>query len=152
MEFFGAGKELRRFNQLFAEIEAVYHEMAWKLGLSDSAERILYAICNLGVPCLLSDIVSFSGISKQTINSALRKLKQEGVLRLETIGGRKKQVFLTEEGERLVRQTAMQIIAIENEIYSGWTEEELSLYLALTQKYLSELKEKTKDLKRREDV
>ncbi|WP_418703756.1 MarR family winged helix-turn-helix transcriptional regulator [Anaerotignum faecicola] len=151
MEFFGAGKELRRFNQLFAEIEAVYHEMAWKLGLSDSAEQILYAICNLGVPCLLSDIVSFSGISKQTINSALRKLEQEGVLRLETIGGRKKQVFLTEKGERLVRQTAMQIIAIENEIYSGWTEEELSLYLALTQKYLSELKEKTKDLKRREE-
>ena len=50
-----------------------------------------------------------------------------------------------------MRQTAMQIIAIENEIYSGWTEEELSLYLALTQKYLSELKEKTKDLKRREE-
>ena len=152
MEFFGAGKELRRFNQLFAEIEAVYHEMAWKLGLSDSAEQILYAICNLGVPCLLSDIVRFSRMSKQTINSALRNLERDGVLRLETIGGRKKQVFLTENGERLVWQTAMQVIEIENEIYKGWTEEEISSYLSLTQKYLSEIREKTKELKRREDV
>ena len=46
MEFFGAGKELRRLNQLLSEIDAVYHEMAWRLGLSDSAEGILYAICN----------------------------------------------------------------------------------------------------------
>ena len=94
MELFGVGKELRRFNQLLSEIEAVYHEAAWKLGLSNSAEQILYAICNLGVPCLLSDIVRFSGMSKQTINSA---------------------------------------------------------YLSLTQKYLSEFKEKTKELKRREN-
>lgn len=151
MELFGVGKELRRFNQLLSEIEAVYHEAAWKLGLSNSAEQILYAICNLGVPCLLSDIVRFSGMSKQTINSALRNLERDDVLHLETIGGRKKQVFLTEKGEHLVWQTAMQMIEIENEIYSGWTEEEISVYLSLTQKYLSEFKEKTKELKRREN-
>ena len=28
MGFFGAGKELRKFNQLLAEIDAVYHETA----------------------------------------------------------------------------------------------------------------------------
>ena len=151
MDFFGAGKELRRFNQLLAEIEVAYHEAAWKLGLSDSAERILYAICNLGAPCLLSEIVRFSGTSKQTINSALRNLEKDGILRLETTGGRKKQVFLTEEGESLVRKTAMQVVEIENEIYSGWTEAELRLYLELTQRYLCEFREKTRDLKRREN-
>ena len=44
------------------------------------------------------------------------------------------------------------VIEIENEIYKGWTEEEISSYLSLTQKYLSEIREKTKELKRREDV
>ncbi len=149
MEFFGAGKELRRLNQLLSEIDAVYHEMAWRLGLSDSAEGILYAICNLGTPCLLSDIICFSGMSKQTINSALRNLERDGVLRLESMG-RKKQVFLTEDGERLVRQTAMQVIEMENEIYKGWSKEEISFYLSLTEKYLSEIRERTKELKRRE--
>lgn len=150
MEFFGAGKELRRFNRLLSEIDAVYHEMAWKLGLSDSAERILYAICNLGTPCLLSDIVRFSGMSKQTINSALRNLERDGVLRLESMDGRKKQVFLTEDGERLAWQTAMQVVEMENEIYKGWTKEEISVYLSLTEKYLSEIRKRTKELKRRE--
>lgn len=145
-------KEVKRFNQMIAEIDTVYHETAWKLGLSDSAQQILYAICNLGTPCLLSEIIAFSGIRKQTINSALRKLEKEGMLRLSAGEGRKKQVMLTEAGEKLAEETAMQIVRIENEIYGGWEKEELELYLALTQRYLTAFQEKTKDLKRREEV
>lgn len=69
---------MKRFNYLTTEIDAAYHEAALKLGLSDSAMLILYAICNSGDECPLSDIPHLSGISKQTVNSALRKLEHEG--------------------------------------------------------------------------
>ena len=144
-----AGNEWKKFNQLTCEIEGIYHEASWKLGLSDSAQRILYAICNLGDPCFLSDVIRFSGISKQTINSALRKLEGEEILTVTATGGRKKQISLTEKGRTLARETVMQIIRIEDEIYSGWTEEERRLYLELTQRYFEAFREKIRDLKGR---
>ena len=152
MKFVGAIKELRCFNQMVSEIDAVYHETAKNLGLSDSEQHILYAICNLGTPCLLSEIVRFSATSKQTINSAMRKMEREGILVLEAASGRKKQVLLTEKGEKLLQETVLQVVEIENEIYDEWSEEKVAIYLELTQEYLTTFREKTKNIKRREEV
>ena len=43
-----SSKELRRLNYLMGETNAAYHEAALRLGLSDSAMRILYAVCDRG--------------------------------------------------------------------------------------------------------
>ena len=74
-----ASKEMRRFNYLIVETDAVYHEAALKLGLSDSALQILYTVCDYdgGDACPLQEISRRTGISKQTINSAIRKLEKE---------------------------------------------------------------------------
>ena len=91
--------DLKRFNCLTAEIDAVYHDAALRLGLSDSALMILYTVCTYGESCLLYDITRLSGVSKQTIHSALHKLADEGVVYLEPVSGRKKRVCLTETGK-----------------------------------------------------
>ena len=49
-------KEIKRYNHLISEIDAVYHEISLKFGLSDSALIILYTICEHGDSCLLRDI------------------------------------------------------------------------------------------------
>lgn len=134
----------KRINYLVREIDAAYHEAAWRLGLSDSAMSILYTICLNGDHCPLGDIVSLSNISKQTINSALRKLEESGAV--ETRGTKKKQVYLTEAGKALAQNSALRILNIENEIYDSWSSAELESYIALTEKYLSEFKEKMKKL------
>ena len=137
-------EQTKRFNNLTSEINAAYHEAARKLGLSDSAMSILYTICLNGDSCSLSDIVTLSGISKQTINSALRKLEKSGVA--ETRGGKKKQVHLTEAGKALAQNSALRILNIENEIFDSWPSAEFERYIALTEKYLSAFKEKIKEL------
>lgn len=139
-------EEMKRFNYLATEIDAAYHEVAWKLGLTDSAMQILYTICNYGDECLLSDITRLSGISKQTINSALRKLEREHIVYLENSMGRKKKVILTDEGKELIKKTVLPLIQIENDIFGSWTKEERDLYLELTQRYLLSFKEKIKEL------
>ncbi|MBQ8296170.1 MAG: MarR family transcriptional regulator [Ruminococcus sp.] len=141
-----ATKDMKRFNHLTSEINAVYHETALKLGLSDSAMLILYTICNCGESCLLSDICRLSGISKQTINSALRKLEHEGIVCLENIDGRKKSVHLTEKGKVFAGNTVIRVIRMENEVFDSWTETERKLYLDLTNRFLNELKEKAAQL------
>ncbi|MGN0432659.1 MAG: MarR family winged helix-turn-helix transcriptional regulator [Lachnospiraceae bacterium] len=138
--------ELKRFNYLTTEIDATYHEAALKLGLSDSAMLILYTICNYGEECLLRDITKMSGISKQTINSALRKLESDGIVYLEIFSGKKKKVCLTDSGKALVKNTVLKIIEAENEIFNSWSREERDIYIKLTQKYLSAFREKVKEL------
>ena len=140
--------EVKRINYLHSEINNVFHEMSQQMGLSDSVSCILYTICNFGDSCLLTDIINMTGIPKQTVNSALRKMEGDGYLQLETTQTRRKKVVLTEAGKLLARKTAEQMIRMENEIYASWTEEERQLHLALTQRYLDQLKEKAKELRK----
>lgn len=143
MEYF-VNTQLRRFNLLLSEIESAYHDAALKLGMSDSVMLILYTICCGGGECLLGDITS--GASKQTINSALRKLEAEDVVYLEVFEGRKKKVYLTEKGRLFVKDTVLPLIKIENEIFGSWSDEEKNVYIELTQRYLTTFKKKMREL------
>jgi len=138
--------ELKRFNSLISEIDETYHDVAVKLGLSDSAMQILYVICNEGGECLLSDIVKMSGISKQTINSAMRKLEHDGIVITEDATARKKLVRLSEKGNLLVENTVQKVINIENDIFASWTQEEMQSYLDLTKRYMNHFKERAEKL------
>ena len=91
---------LKRFNCLLSETDAAYHEAALRQGLNDSSSRILYALCELGSPASLRAVCESTGLSKQTVNSALRKLEADGILYLEPSGARSKRVCLTEAAAR----------------------------------------------------
>ena len=137
---------MKRFNHLLGEIEAVYHEMALKFGQSDSVMNILYTICDYGDSCPLQEICRRSGISKQTINSALRKLEREGIVYSEQAGVKGKNVCLTEKGKELVGDTAVRVIEAENGILASWPEEDVKRYLELTERFLVGIKEKAKEI------
>ena len=74
---------MKRFNYLLGEIDDAYHDAALKFGLSDSAMIVLYAVCGNRGSCPIDGICRLSGVRKQTVNSALRKLEAEGVVYLE---------------------------------------------------------------------
>ncbi|MCI9104972.1 MAG: winged helix-turn-helix transcriptional regulator [Lachnospiraceae bacterium] len=141
-------KAMKRFNHLLSEIDATYHEMSLKLGLSDSAMIILYTICDNDDKnsCLLQDICHRSGLSKQTINSSLRQLESKGILYLEAITPKSKNVCLTDRGKQLANQTAGRVIQAENEIFASWPQEDVEKYLALTESFLLALRDKAKNL------
>ena len=141
-----ASKEMKRFNHLISETEALYHEISLKLGLSDSALSILYTICNNGESCPLNEICHISGISKQTINSSLRKLEADDIVYLEQIGGKSKNVCLTEKGKYLAKGTAVRVIEAENEILASWGQEDVEKYLELLEHFLRDLTEKMKEI------
>lgn len=141
-----AGDQMKRLNLLTSEIDAVYHEATLKLGLTDSAMIVLYTMCMFDGDCPLSQIIELSGLSKQTINSALRKLEKEGTLYLEADGNRKKRVCLTEKGRTLAQGTAQRLMKMENEVFAAWSVEDQEMYIRLTHRFLTELREKAKEL------
>lgn len=138
-----SSKELRRYNYLAGELDAAYHELNIKLNMADSAMIILYAICDQGDACLLRDIYGQFGVSKQTINSALRKLEEEKLVFLEAVDAKNKRVCLTPKGKETADRTAKRIIEVENDIFSSWEEEEVEKYLELTERYLHDFKERS---------
>lgn len=133
--------EMKRYNHLLGEIEATYHEMSLKLGLSDSAMVILYTICDEGDSCPLAEISRRSGLSKQTVNSAIRKLEAEGILYLEKTGSKSKTVCLTGKGKNLAGRTALRLLSAENAILASWPRQDVEKYLELTERFLAALKE-----------
>ena len=133
---------LKRYNHLVGEIEAAYHEASLRMGISDSVSKILYTICNVGDSCLLHDICKQTGLSKQTVNSAIRKLEAGGIVVLQPAGRKSKKVCLTEAGERFAQNTAMRLIDMENSIFASWPEDDVQAYLELTGRFLACLQER----------
>lgn len=139
-------EQIHRINYLSAELDALYHQISLKIGITDSAMRILYTIYDNGDWCMLSDIYKQTGISKQTVNSAIRKLESDNILYLETFKGRSKKVLLTDKGKDYVMHTAARIYQAECAAYASWTEEELNTYVQLTEKYVDLFREQVKKI------
>lgn len=127
--------EIHRINYLSSELESLYHQSSLKLGITDSVSIVLYSIYDAGSECLLNDICKNSGISKQTINSAIRGLEADDILHLVPHTGRAKKVILTEKGKDYVQQTVARLYQAEQNAFDSWAEEEISTYIALMEKY-----------------
>lgn len=139
-------KEMKRHNYLINEIEAVYHESSVKFGLSDSVAKILYAICDYGEGCSLQHIIRYTGMSKQTVNSALRKLEDEEIIYLELVDAKSKRLYLTEKGKKLAKETAGRVLQVEDKIFASWKKEDVNKYLELIEQYLNDLKREIREL------
>lgn len=131
---------IRRINHLATELDALYHLSSLRLGISDSVSVVLYALQDAGGACLLSEICKQSGISKQTVNSALRGLETDGLAYLEPVNGRAKKVILTEKGRAYAQKTAARLLQAEADALDTWTEEEIQTYVRLMEKYAGSLR------------
>lgn len=137
---------LKRLNLITSELDAVYHQATLKLGLTDSAMKILYTMYMFGGSCQLSEIVRLSGLSKQTVNSSLRRLEDSGTVYLESGGGRRKRVCLTEDGRVLAEKTVLRLMNIENQVLSAWSSEDQETYIMLLQRFLTSMRDKVNEL------
>lgn len=137
---------IHRINYLNAELNALYHNASLKLGLTDSASIVLYTIYDNGENCLLSEIYKQSGISKQTVNSAIRNLEKEGVIFLEQHSGRAKKVVLTDLGKDYVQKTVARLFNAEAAAFSSWKEDEINAHIGFMEKYIDSFREQVKKL------
>lgn len=137
---------IHRINYLNAELQALYHHASLKLGLTDSASIVLYTIYDNGGDCLLSDIYKQSGVSKQTVNSAIRNLEKKHMIYLEQYSGRAKKVVLTDEGKEYVKKTVARLFDAEAAAFVSWTEEEINAHIGFLEKYIESFREQIEKL------
>lgn len=74
----------------------------------------MYVLCEKGGQCLQSEISKLTGIRRQTINSAIRKLEKEEIVYLEQGKGRNTILCLTEKGKKFSAEKIMPLHESEN--------------------------------------
>lgn len=106
MKNIGAERQLSEYNHVYKENTAIYRDLSIRLGLNESTFWILYTLRIEEPPVTQSDMCAILAYPKQTVNSALKKLEQEGLLTLFGERGRGgKPIRLTEAGAKLAEQT-----------------------------------------------
>ena len=137
---------LQEFDRLNNAIDELYHEIAARQGLSDSAYGILQAILVLGNGCTQTEIYKYTLLNKQTVNSSAKKLNQDGLIDFQPGAGRELQIYLTPKGEAFVREKILPIEQAENKIFEEMTDKEHQEILRLMEKYLTSFRSKIENL------
>ena len=139
-------KYLKEYNHIYKEANDIYHEIARKLQLSDSALDIFYTIFEMGDNCLQRDICKASCMPKQTVNSSIRKLQTDGYL---TLSPGKDEVcisILQLPARSLFRKNIVPLIRIENDAFEDMTVEECEQLIHLNAKYNQALRSRLSNL------
>lgn len=131
----------QEFLRLDHQIDEFYHELAARLGLSDSAFQVLWSVAELGEGCTQRDVCRFFSVSKQTTHSAVRKLEREGILLLRPGRGREVSISLTDKGRALVQEKVRPAMEAERTAARGLTPEEWACALALYRKWFGLFRE-----------
>ena len=131
-----------QLNQCDKEIDDLYHTYALRHNLSDAALWIPYAIYDSNDSVTQADLCSCWFFSRQTINSALKGLEQQGIIELVAIPGNRKSknIVFTERGKDMAEQIIVPLKQAENNVFAALSDEENKQFVELTQKRCSLLR------------
>lgn len=131
------------------EQDAIYHNVAVKYGLSDTAMWVLYNIYLAKNTITQQELCRQCFFAKQTVNTAITSLTKSGYVELESIPGTRnhKKILLTAKGMQLTEVTIKPLVEAENNAYKVLNNEELKAYLDMTTRLTVSLREETDQLK-----
>ncbi|HIZ54777.1 MAG TPA: MarR family transcriptional regulator [Firmicutes bacterium] len=135
---------LAAFNQLYKEMDEIYHLYAKKYGISDATLWLMYSLCENDTAFTQRELCSAWHYPRQTINSALKGLEKQELIVLEPVPGnqKNKRIVLTEKGKNFVEQVIDPLILAEQRAFQELKEKEKDALLSLTQKYVNLLQVK----------
>lgn len=139
-------QQLQVLNRLYKESEHIYSRLASKLGMTDTAFWVLYAIAHSEEPMTQNDLCGDFFFPVQTIHSAINNLRKDGLVELQVIPGtrNRKAILLTEKGKIFVANTINKADEIEKNAFLCFNEEERELYLSLFKRHIEYLKAEEK--------
>lgn len=141
--------QLTEFNQVHKEMDIVYHNYAKDSGLSDTAFWILYSVSEHNGSFTQRELCNDWSFTPQTVNSALKDLEKRNIITLESVPGNRKNkwIKLTEEGKALANLSVIPLMQAEWDSFTALTEDERNLLLSTTQKHISILRDRIRQIK-----
>lgn len=141
--------QIRDFNRIWKEQDDLWREAAKKANLPETSFWILYILVVEENPDMTQALLCDDWhITRQTCNSAIKRLEHEGLLSLNTRkgAGNVKYISLTEQGHKLADKIIMPLIKADMDSFRSFTEDERRLIISLTERQLEYLKMETKNI------
>ena len=132
---------LQKFNRLWDNVNAAYHKASGRMGFSDSERTILYMLCDYQRPMSQNEIIRLTGLSKQTVNSSVSRMKKAGWLAMGERSNRQLLMSLTDQGREVVQEKLVPFMADETQIFEHWTAEDQNTLIELMERYEKSLAE-----------
>ncbi len=133
-------RELMEYNSCFKEIDDTYRSAARLFAMPECRFWILYALWVEG-SLTQSEICGLQAQPKQTVNSALKRMEADGLIRLETgANQRSKRVSLTTAGRGLAARTVDRVAGAETRALETLADGERARLFALLKRYNSLLR------------
>ena len=141
MEWERAYDALEELNQLYKQMDGIYHRYARQLGLSDTAFWILYSMGEETAPLTQRELCDIWHYPPQTVNSALKGLERQGLIALvPRRGSRKdKEMVLTGPGRACVRRWIDPLMEAERRALEELGAAEREQLFSITRRYIRAL-------------
>lgn len=142
-------EQLHLFNQNNKELDGIYSNWAKTSGLSDTAFWLLYSVWEQTEAITQKEICETWSYSRQTVNSALKILEKDKLIKLEPLPANRKtkQIFLTEKGTELAEKVLLPLQEAEQAAFAKLSSTEREGLLSLLQKFNSELRREIDKIK-----
>ena len=128
-------EQVKKFEQINRKMDSLYHEESALAGVPDCTGMILYALLMADSPITQKEICEEISMPKQTVNSALKKLENEGIIEFSHKDDRRyKDIHLTEKGKKFSENTAGVLIQTLCKAFSSLTDTEQNEFLSLYEK------------------
>ena len=130
------------------EQDSIYHNVAVKYKLSDTAMWVLYNVYISNDTITQQELCRQCFFAKQTVNTAITSLIKNDYVELHMIPGTRnqKKISLTAKGAELAEQKIKPLLEAESRAYAALTLEELTAYLDMTKRLTVALREETEKI------
>lgn len=130
------------------EQDSIYHNVAVKYKLSDTAMWVLYNVYISNDTITQQELCRQCFFAKQTVNTAITSLIKNDYVELYMIPGTRnqKKISLTAKGAELAEQKIKPLLEAESRAYAALTLEELTAYLDMTKRLTVALREETEKI------
>ncbi|WP_027398959.1 MarR family winged helix-turn-helix transcriptional regulator [Anaerovorax odorimutans] len=129
--------KLSIYNQLFKELDQLYHNYAKSSGLSDTMFWIIYSIQERSEAYTQKELCDIWFYSRQTVNSALKHLEEQKLIELipSPDNRKNKLIFFTPSGKDLAMKIILPLMEAEENAFSKLGEKNFDKFLHLTRKH-----------------
>lgn len=129
------------FDELYRKSDRLYYRLARECDLSESAYWVMYVVYVGGGEAPVATLTEEHNFSKQTVNSALRQLKEKGLVTTEFCEGsrKSKRVIFTEEGREFAEQRIAPASQVERRAFNSLDPDERQEMIRLINKYVKAL-------------
>ncbi len=144
--------EENRYEQYEAirrKTDELYGSVTSCFDLSKGSMMVIWTMFDFGRPCTQKEICKDWLGNKQTINSAVKKLIEEGIIDIAPSPDnfREKLLSFTEKGKFLALRTAGKLVQADKNAFERLSEEEQNEALRISQKHYEFLKEEFDQIK-----